>query len=80
VLHVPYAQFMHDSIAGHGFSILGITPRHTETLTTLPFPMIGGKEHRDPFDRLLIAQAMTEGMNIISGDAVLTAYGIPVVW
>src|SRR4051794_27632926 len=40
-LNVPYAQFMHDSIAGHGFQVLAITPRHTELLSTLAFGVIG---------------------------------------
>jgi PIN domain nuclease of toxin-antitoxin system len=80
VLNIPYAQFMHDSIAGHGFKILNITPQHTEIVTTLPFPLVGGVEHRDPFDRLLIAQAVSEGMSIISNDAKFAAYSAPVIW
>src|SRR5437763_1757761 len=48
VLNVPYAQFMHESIAGHGFKLLHISTLHTERMSTLPF------HHRDPFDRLLI--------------------------
>ena len=71
---------MHDSIAGHGFRVLDITPRHTELVTTLPFPVVGGKEHRDPFDRLLISQARVEGMSIVSDDGKFPAYGIPVIW
>ena len=79
-LAIPYAQFMHDSIAGQGFQVLNITPLHTEHLTTLPFPVIGGKEHRDPFDRLLISQARVETMSIVSDDRAFPAYGIPIVW
>lgn len=80
VLNIPYAQFMHDSIAGHGFQLLDITPRHTEVVATLPFPVIGGTPHRDPFDRLLVAQATAEGMSLVSNDGKLPAYGVPVVW
>ena len=47
----PYEEFMQKGIAGNGFSILLIEPRHTAALTSLPF------HHRDPFDRLIIAQA-----------------------
>jgi len=79
-LNVPYAQFMHDSIVGHGFKVLDIAPRHTEFITTLPFPVIGGKEHRDPFDRLLVSQAQVEGMQLVSGDGKFPAYGVPIVW
>src|SRR5438874_5031314 len=56
----PYATFMERQIAGNDFHILHIEPRHTSVLTTLPF------HHRDPFDRLLVAQAMVEGIPIVS--------------
>ncbi len=47
---------------------------HTAALTTLPF------HHKDPFDRLLIAQALVEGIPIISGDPVLDSYPIQRLW
>jgi PIN domain nuclease of toxin-antitoxin system len=72
-LNIPYAQFMNDSIIGHGFQVLDIAPRHTELVATLPFPVIGGQEHRDPFDRLLVSQARVEGMQLVSNDGKLPA-------
>jgi PIN domain nuclease of toxin-antitoxin system len=36
--------------------------------------------HRDPFDRLLVAQASIEGAAIVSGDETLASYGVPVLW
>jgi PIN domain nuclease of toxin-antitoxin system len=36
--------------------------------------------HRDPFDRMLVAQAQVERATIVSGDATLATYGVPVVW
>jgi PIN domain nuclease of toxin-antitoxin system len=36
--------------------------------------------HKDPFDRLLVAQAMVEGMTLVSKDAAIAAYGVPVLW
>ena len=80
VLSTPYAQFMQDAIVGQGFRVLPITPRHTELVSTLPVPVVGGKEHRDPFDRLLISQAMAEGMNLVSDDGKFSAYVVPVIW
>jgi PIN domain nuclease of toxin-antitoxin system len=71
---------MHDSIVSQGFHVLDIAPRHTEFVTTLPYFEIGGKEHRDPFGRLLISQALVEGMQIVSNDSKLQAYGVPVIW
>lgn len=79
-LAVPYALFMHDSIAGQGFRVLDVAPRHTEVVSTLPFPVVDGAEHRDPFDRLLISQARVEGMSLVSGDRAISAYGVPVIW
>ncbi|AIE83563.1 PilT-like protein [Fimbriimonas ginsengisoli Gsoil 348] len=53
---------------------LAITLGHVGTLYRLP--MI----HRDPFDRMLIAQALAEGLTIVSPDPVLREYGAPVLW
>jgi PIN domain nuclease of toxin-antitoxin system len=80
ILNTSYARFMQDSIAGNGFKILNIAPPHTEIVSTLPFAVIAQHEHRDPFDRLLIAQAKVEGMTIVTNDAKFGAYGIPIVW
>lgn len=79
-LNVPYAQFMNDSIMGHGFQVLAITPMHTEVVSTLPFQIIGGTQHRDPFDRLLISQAKAQGMGIVSDDGKFPPYGVPIIW
>jgi PIN domain nuclease of toxin-antitoxin system len=56
------------------FDVLPISYAHLRTLETLPV------HHRDPFDRLLIAQALTEGIPIATGDRRFAAYGVQVVW
>jgi PIN domain nuclease of toxin-antitoxin system len=53
---------------------LPIEPKHTAVLTTLPF------HHRDPFDRLLIAQAMMEAIPILSVDTAFDAYPVTRLW
>jgi PIN domain nuclease of toxin-antitoxin system len=73
-LNAPYPQFMRRAITGSGFRFLHISPRHTEKVSTLPF------YHRDPFDRLLIAQALVERMTIVTNDAEFASYGVPVIW
>jgi PIN domain nuclease of toxin-antitoxin system len=73
-LHPPYDDFMQRGILGNDFEILPIEPRHTSVLTTLPL------HHRDPFDRLLVAQAMSEGIPRVSADAVLDQYPITRLW
>lgn len=53
-----------------GARALPITAEHAEATRDLPM------HHRDPFDRLLVAQAMVEDAVLISGDATLDAYGV----
>ena len=36
--------------------------------------------HRDPFDRILVAQALSEGLTLVTKDTMLARYGVPVVW
>ncbi|MDR0927228.1 MAG: type II toxin-antitoxin system VapC family toxin [Ignavibacteria bacterium] len=55
------------------FEFLNINPNHIKVLETLPLI------HRDPFDRMLIAQATAEQMNIISYDDNFLYYQIPIV-
>jgi PIN domain nuclease of toxin-antitoxin system len=62
------------AIRQNGFLILPIEPRHTAALINLPF------HHRDPFDRLIVAQAMVESLVLVSADAVLDAYPIQRLW
>jgi PIN domain nuclease of toxin-antitoxin system len=73
-LNEPYEDFMQRGIVGNGFSVLPIEPKHTTALTTLPY------HHRDPFDRLLVVQAMVERVPILSIDPVFDAYGITRLW
>jgi PIN domain nuclease of toxin-antitoxin system len=74
ILARPYEDFCRNAIDANGFQILHILPRHTALLTTLPF------HHRDPFDRLMIAQATAEGMSVVCDDAIFDAYGVRRVW
>jgi PIN domain nuclease of toxin-antitoxin system len=59
---------------GQGFAVLSVGFPHLRHLAGLP------RLHRDPFDRMMIAQALAEGIPIASGDPVFAAYGVPVVW
>jgi PIN domain nuclease of toxin-antitoxin system len=51
-----------------GFEFLAITPQHAAAVDQLP------ERHRDPFDRLLIAQALSEPLILITHDEVVAAY------
>ena len=57
-----------------GFEPMPITAMHAERVEQLPW------HHRDPFDRLLIAQASLEGCALVTADPRLAAYGVDVVW
>lgn len=59
--------------ADYGFSELIITFQHAERAAGLPF------HHRDPFDRLLVAQALVEGLVLVTADKRLADYGVPIL-
>ena len=53
---------------------LPIQPRHIEAVVDLPWL------HRDPFDRLLVAQCRTEGLAFLSAEAQIAKYDLEVIW
>jgi PIN domain nuclease of toxin-antitoxin system len=61
-------------LLGGGAEALPISIEHAAAIENLPW------HHRDPFDRILVAQAQVERASIVSGDEALAPYGVPVVW
>ncbi|MGB7684827.1 MAG: type II toxin-antitoxin system VapC family toxin [Solirubrobacterales bacterium] len=61
-------------IEGAGVELLPVTPRHADLVASLPL------HHRDPFDRILVAQAMSEGLPLVSDDEALHRYEVEVIW
>ena len=61
-------------VAGQGFSTLDITILHAQRAGRLP------GDHRDPFDRMLIAQAQLEDLSLVSDDRVFDTYGVTRFW
>jgi PIN domain nuclease of toxin-antitoxin system len=61
-------------VGDSGFLRLSDHFRHAEALAGLPL------HHRDPFDRMLIAQALVESLVMVTGDRRFEPYGVPVVW
>jgi len=61
-------------IQSQGFSSLSISVEHAQAAGSLPGP------HRDPFDRMLVAQAHAERIPIVSLDTVFDGYGVARVW
>ena len=68
------AEHFEQEIAAEGFQPLAIDVSHGRLAGGLVIP------HKDPFDRLLIAQAMIEGMTLVSNEAVFDAFGAPRLW
>jgi PIN domain nuclease of toxin-antitoxin system len=73
-LGLPMLTLVQREIALDGIVLLPITLDHLAAVSGLPM------HHRDPFDRMLIAQAQVEQMTIVSVDAALDAYGITRLW
>jgi PIN domain nuclease of toxin-antitoxin system len=63
-----------------GFDVLAIAWAHVTRLQELPFPKLAGKPHRDPFDRLLAAQALSDGVSVVTRDPAIAVYGVAVIW
>lgn len=57
-----------------GFEELPVTLVHARRVHSLP------PRHRDPFDRMLVAQALEEGLTVVTHDALVVAYGAPILW
>jgi PIN domain nuclease of toxin-antitoxin system len=73
-LSLPYRQWMDQAIADLKLMILPVTTEYADRQSTLP------PHHKDPFDRLIIAQALVEGIPIVSVDAAFDPYGVTRIW
>jgi PIN domain nuclease of toxin-antitoxin system len=62
------------TLLGAGALPLAIDLEHAAGVEKLP------RHHRDPFDRLLVVQAMSEGASIVTHDPAFRDYGVPVIW
>ena len=70
----PFGVIIPRELARNGFAILPIQPTHADRISRMPF------HHRDPFDRLLIAQAQEESLELVSLDPQFDAYGVRRIW
>lgn len=67
------ANAMLKNLVDEGFKELPVMARHTVATVTLP------RHHRDPFDRLLVAQSRLESLRLLTDDRIVALYGEPVV-
>lgn len=73
-LSMPYRDWMNRAIADLRAILLPITVEYADTQTTLPY------HHRDPFDRMLIAQAKSEDVPLATNDETFDRYAIKRLW
>ena len=77
VLSAPYLAFMTRAISGYGLTVLPMTLDDCEAYEQLPFP---GKQHRDPFDRMIVIHALRNGLSLVGSDAAFDSYGVSRLW
>jgi PIN domain nuclease of toxin-antitoxin system len=70
----PAARYLRSQLAKTSVEVLPVMLAHALRVETLPL------HHRDPFDRILVAQALEEKIPIASADKALTAYPVNIVW
>lgn len=70
----PIIEDLERVIAAEGFSVLPISFAHAHRAGLLP------GAHRDPFDRMLIAQAITENIPLVTNEAIFEQFGVRRVW
>jgi PIN domain nuclease of toxin-antitoxin system len=73
-LSMPYRQWLETAIADLVLEILPITVEYGEQYCVLP------AHHKDPFDRLMIAQSLADAIPIVGADTAFDAYGVDRIW
>ena len=73
-LAVPLKRYIVENVAANGFRMLDIEIAHVGRLETL------ASHHGDPFDRLLIAQALEENLPVVTADPIFRKYGVKRIW
>jgi PIN domain nuclease of toxin-antitoxin system len=72
-LPAPLEMYVAEKVAS-GFRMLPVEWQHAAAVEKLP------PHHRDPFDRLLVAQSLVENLSLVTGDTAFSPYGVKVVW
>jgi PIN domain nuclease of toxin-antitoxin system len=70
----PFGTMFPADLAAEDIHLFPLEPQHIEPLTTLPL------HHKDPFDRLIAATALVEGLRLVSVDPAFDAYGLKRLW
>ncbi len=70
----PVGRFVQEQLEVNGFNLLAVSLEHVGAVAALPF------HHRDPFDRLLAAQAVEDDLSLVTADPVFRKYRVKRVW
>ena len=73
-LDLPFPELVQQQVEGNAIQVLGIQPEHLNVLASLPF------HHRDPFDRLIIAQGLSEDITVVGKDSAFEDYAVKLLW
>jgi len=73
-LPVPFAVFWENQLRINEFTLLPVSVSHAALIADLPF------HHRDPFDRLIIAQSLVESIPVVGSDNAFDSYGVRRIW
>jgi len=73
-LSAPLAVSLHEQMAANDVTLLPVSLAHVNLVARLPF------HHRDPCDRLLVAQSIEEKIPLVSADDVVAKYGVERIW
>ena len=73
-LKMAFTELVKQQIYGNAIELLTIKPEHLDELAKLPF------HHKDPFDRLIIAQSLVESLPLITKDTVFESYPVQILW
>ena len=73
-LALPVKRFIVENVAANGFRMLDIRIAHIGRVESL------APHHGDPFDRLLVAQALEEAIPVVTADPIFSKYGVKRIW
>ncbi len=73
-LPTPVSDYLSEKLRENGVSVLALTFEHVRRLEELPL------HHRDPFDRILVAQSMEEKLQLVTNDSKFEKYPISLIW
>jgi PIN domain nuclease of toxin-antitoxin system len=73
-LALSFPELVRREVQGNAMELVEIRPEHLDKVARLPF------HHRDPFDRLIVAQSLVEDMTIVSRDTAFKSYPVRSLW